>query len=206
MKARTILTALTLGMLLTGSVRADQSQLATSIKETRMETGQTRDQLAAALSALTALTKQEKGDLGPAYKAFCAEVPKTDAAATATRGRASFMQGDGIKYFDGWQKTVDGINNESLRKKAQKRLDAAKKSYGKASDSLRDAGEKFTPFLADLHDIQKVLANDVTASGVKALRSTVSDANWRFKTVNRTINDALDEMQKMEKSLSTEAK
>jgi len=34
----------------------------------------------------------------------------------------------------------------------------------------------------------------------------VSDANWRFKAVNRTINDALDEMNKMEKSLSTEAK
>jgi hypothetical protein len=33
----------------------------------------------------------------------------------------------------------------------------------------------------------------------------VSDANWRYKFVNGSINDALKEMKKMEKSLSTSA-
>jgi hypothetical protein len=206
MKIRTIITALSLATLLAGAASADQAQLAASIKETRLEAGKTRDQLVATLATLTALTKQDKGDLHPAYQAFTAEVPKTEAAAAVTRSRVAWMQGDGLKYFADWQKTVDTINNESLRKNAQKRLDAAKKSYGKVTASFMDAGEKFKPFLADLGDIQKALANDVTPGGIKALRRTVSDANWRFKTVNRTINDALDEMQKMERSLSTEVK
>ena len=90
------------------------------------------------------------------------------------------------------------------RKKVASR--AVKKSYVKVTASFQDATEKFKPFLADLGDIQKVLSTDLTASGVKGLRSTVSDANWRFKAVNRTINDALEEMQKMETSLSSEAK
>jgi hypothetical protein len=50
-----------------------------------------------------------------------------------------------------------------------------------------------------------VLSNDLTASGVKGLRSTVRDANWRFRAVNDTINNALDEMRKMETSLSSKA-
>jgi hypothetical protein len=206
MKTTTTLTTLSLALLLVGGARASQEQLATSMKETRMEASQTRDQLVATLAALTALTKQTKGDLRPAYQAFCAELPKTEAAAAATRKRTAWMQGDGLKYFDDWQKTIDGISKDSLRKVSQKRLDATKKSYGKVTASFQDAVEKFKPFLADLGDIQKVLANDVTPNGVKALRSTVSDANWRYKTVDRTINDVLAEMKKMEASLSSEIK
>ena len=206
MKTKTLLTTLGLTTLLLGTAHANQEQLAASMKETRLEAGRTRDQLTATLATLTALTKQDKGDLRPAYQAFTAEVPKIEAAAASTRARVAWMQGDGLKYFSGWQRTIDSINNESLRKKSQKRLDATKKSYLQVMASFQEAAEKFQPFLADLGDIHKVLSTDLTASGVKGLRSTVSDANWRFKAVNRTINDALEEMQKMEKSLSTEAK
>jgi hypothetical protein len=195
-----------LATLLASATQASQEQLAASMKDTRVEAGQTRSQLAATLASLTALTKQEKGDLRPAYEAFTAELPKTEAAAAATRARGAWMQGDGLKYFEGWQKTISSINNESLRKKSQKRLDDVKKSYAKVTDHFKAATEKFKPFLADLSDIQKVLSTDLTASGVKGLRSTVSDANSRFRAVNGTINDALDEMRKLETSLSPEAK
>ena len=47
---------------------------------------------------------------------------------------------------------------------------------------------------------------DVTAAGVKSVRSTVKSANWNHQSVNRAINSALKEMDKMEKSLSSEAK
>jgi len=206
MKTRTIVTALSLATLLAGAANASQEQLATSMKEARLEAGQTRDQLATTLAALTTLTKQEKGDLRPAYEAFTAEVAKTEAAAATTRTRAAWMQGDGLKYFEDWQTTVSSINNESLRKKSQKRLDAVKKSYAKVTTEFKEAAEKSKPFLADLSDIQKVLSTDLTASGVKGLRSTVSSANWNYKNVNRTINSALEEMKDMEKALSPEAK
>jgi DNA-binding XRE family transcriptional regulator len=183
-----------------------QEQLATSMKEVRLEAGQTRDQLAKTLAALTTLTKQEKGDMRPAYEAFTAEVPKTEKAAATTRTRVAWMQGDGMKYFEDWQTTISSINNESLRKKSQKRLDAVKKSYGKVIVEFKEAAEKFKPLLADLNDIQKVLSTDLTAKGVKGLRSTVSSANWNYKSVNRTINSALEEMKDMEKELSPEAK
>ena len=116
------------------------------------------------------------------------------------------MGSDGRKYFQDWQTTVKGIANESLQKKAQKRLDAVQKSYDKVEASLKVAGEKFKPFLSDLGDIQKALATDVTAGGVKAIKGTVSSANWNHQFVDRAINSALKEMGKMEKALSSEAK
>ena len=198
----------TLGLvtLLACATQASQEQLAASIKEARSEATRAADQLKTTLDSLTALTQQKEGDLRPAYNAFAAEIPKTDAAAAWTRSRVQWMANDGQKYFAEWQKTITGIANESLRKKAQKRLDSVRGSYDKIAVSLKESGEKFQPFLSDLADIQKILSTDITAGGVKAVRGTVSSANWKYKAVSSTINDSLKEMDKMAKALSTETK
>jgi hypothetical protein len=204
MKKKILLT-LGLATLLASATQASQEQLARSIKDARVETTRTSEQLKATLSALNALTAQKKGDLRPAYNTYCAEVARTESAAAWTRTRVQWMAGDGRKYFQDWQTTVNGIANKSLRKKAQKRLDAVRKSHDKVEASLVQAGEKFKPFLSDLGDIQKALATDVTPGGVKAIKSTVRTANWNHGYVEDAINDALKEMGKMEKALSPEA-
>jgi hypothetical protein len=198
---------LTVGLmaLLASTAQASQEELATSMKDTRVEAGQTRDQLAATLSALTTLTKQQQGDLRPAYDSFAAQVPKTEAAAAATASRVAWMQGEGMQYFDDWQTTISSIGDESLRKKSQQRLDAVRKSYAKVIDEFKKAADEFKPFLADIGDIQKVLSTDLTSRGVKGLRSTVNSANTEYRKVDRAITDALDEMKKMEQELSPQA-
>jgi septal ring factor EnvC (AmiA/AmiB activator) len=200
-------TLLTIGLaaLLTSIAQANQAQLASSIKDAQVETRRTAAQLSATVGTLNFLTKQTQGDLRPNYNNYCAEVAKTETAAGWTRTRVQWMASDGRKYFKNWQGTIDGIANDSLRKKSQKRLDEVKKSYDKVEKSLQEAGDKFRPFLSDLTDIQKALAADLTAGGVKALKSTVSSADRNHKSVSRAINDALEEMTKMEKALSTEA-
>ena len=203
---KNILLMIGLATLLASATQASQEQLARSIKDAHVETTRTDAQLKATLEALNGLTKQKTGDLRPAYNTYCSEVAKTEAAAGWTRTRGQWMATDGRKYFQDWQSTVNGIANESLRKKAQKRLDAVKVSYGKMEASLKLAGEKFRPFLSDLGDIQKALATDVTAGGVKAIKSTVSSANWNHQYVDKAIKAALKEMDKMEKALSPEAK
>jgi hypothetical protein len=186
--------------------QASQQQLATSIREAHLETTRTDAQLNATLSALNALTAQKKGDLRPAYNTFCSEVSKTEAAAGWTATRIQWMAGDGRQYFQSWQGTISGIANKSLQKKAQKRLDAVKLSYDKVEASLKQAGERFKPFLSDLADIQKTLATDVTAGGVKAIKSTVRSANWNEQYVDKAVKAALKDMDKMQKALSSEAK
>ena len=205
MKKQTLIMIGLAALLATGT-QAQQEQLAQSISDAHLETSRTSEQLKATLAALNALTGQKKGDLRPAYTTYCSEVTKTEAAATWTRTRVQWMGSDGRKYFQDWQNTVNGIANESLRKKAQKRLDAVQKSYGKVEASLQTAAEKFKPFLSDLGDIQKALATDVTAGGVKAIKSTVSSANWNHQFVDKAIKAALKEMDKMQKALSPEAK
>jgi len=205
MKSKILIT-LGLATLLASATQASQEQLARSIQDAQVETTRTSEQLKATLSALNGLTAQKQGDLRPAFNTYGAEVARTESAAARTRTRVQWMAGDGRKYFQDWQTTVNGIANESLRKKAQKRLDAVQKSYDRVEVSLQLAGEKFKPFLSDLGDIQKALATDVTAGGVKAIKSTVRSANWNHQYVDKAVQSALKEMGKMEKALSTEAK
>ena len=192
--------------LLASAAQANQQQLASSIKDVQIETRRTEAQLAATMGTLNALKKQTKGDLRPAYEAYCAEVSKTGSAAAWTKTRVQWMASDGRQYFTSWQSTINGIANESLRKKAQKRLDAVKESYDKVEKSFQEAAVKFKPFLSDLGDIQKSLATDITAGGVKAIKSTVKSANWNHNYVDKAVKSALKEMDKMRKALSTEAK
>lgn len=181
---------------------ANQEMLAAAIAETRVETVRTADQLKATLDALNNLVRQPQPDLPGAYSAFAAEVPKTQHAAQWTQTRVNWMGSEGQTYFTGWQSTIDQIVNPNLRKKAQRRLESVKASYGRVNKSLTTATEKFEPFLSDLSDIQKILSNDITPGGVKAIKETVSDANWRYRSVNSAIQQALREMRRMEASLS----
>src|SRR4051794_19930569 len=106
--------AISMAVLSSAPANANQQQLAASMKEARAEAGRTHDQLEATLVTLNALTKQSKGDLRPAYDAFAAEIPKTQAAADLTRVRVDWMGGDGQNYFTQWQSEVDSIANKSL--------------------------------------------------------------------------------------------
>jgi hypothetical protein len=205
MKKQTLL-MIGLAALVSLTTQASQEQLAQSIRDAHLETTRTSEQLKTTLGAINGLTKQKSGDLRPAYNAYCAEVAKTEAAAGWTRTRIQWMAGDGRKYFQDWQSTINSISNDSLRKKSQKRMDAVRKDYDKVEASLVQAGEKFRPFLSDLSDIQKALATDVTAGGVKAIKSTVNSANWNLKSVDKAIKAALKDMNKMQKALSSEAK
>lgn len=187
-----------------GQAEGAQGKLVARIGEIRTETTNTRDQLQATMDSLNVLTKQKKGDLRPAFATYTDQVNKTHAAADWTSARSTSMFNAGKEYFDTWQTEVTSINNESLRKKAQKRLDSVRKSYDKVLVSLQQAALDFKPFLSDLDDIQKTLANDVTPGGVKAVRGTVDSANWNVKKVRRSVGAAIEELGKMEKSLSSQ--
>ncbi len=204
MKKKILLVIGMAALLITGA-QASQEQLAQSIRDAHIETTRTAEQLKSTLIALNALTKQTKGDLRPAYTNFCAEISRTEAAAATTRTRVQWMASDGRKYFKDWQDTVNGISNESLKKQSLKRLNKVQAGFDKVEAQLVQANSKFAPFLSDLTDIQKSLAADVTAGGVKAIKGTVSSANWDHQFVTRAINSALNEMGKLQKALSSDA-
>lgn len=184
---------------------AGQAELAAAIGETRAEVVATRDQLQNTVTSLDALVKQKEGDLKPAYDAFVTQVAKTQADAAVTKARALKMQKEAQTHFDGWQKEIDSINNAKLKKQAQKRMDKVQRSYEKLTVELTSAGTSFAPYLSDLSDITKMLANDLTPGGIKAIRGTVGQAKFDLQSVRSHVSDAIKTLDGMQKSLSSSA-
>jgi len=141
--------------------------------------------------------------LRPAYEKFEAQVAKTQAGATATRARAQKMETEAATHFSAWRTELDTINNAKLKAKGVKRLDTVEKSYNRVTKQIQEAAEKFDPYLSDLADMKKMLANDLSPSGVKALRGTVGDAKFHLTFVRRPLNDAIQELDKMQKTLTS---
>jgi chromosome segregation ATPase len=193
----------TLTLLNAGSVWAGQEKLAAAMRDTREEMVQTRDQLSTTVDSISALVSQKKGDLRPAYEKFEAQVAKTQAAAAATRARAQKMQTEANTHFSAWRMELDSINNPKLKAKGMKRQETVEKSYNRVTKQIQEAAEKFDPYLSDLADMKKMLANDLSPSGVKALRGTVGDAKFHLTFVRRPINDAIVELDKMQKTLTS---
>jgi len=197
--------ALTFMLMAVQAASAGQEQLAASMGETRNEVIATRDQLQSTVDALDALVKQKEGDLKPGYDGFVQQVSKTQATAELTKSRAKKMETDAKMHFEGWQKEIDGVANESLRKKGQKRLDNVQKSYNRTIATLQGASTGFEPFLSDLGDVKKILANDLTKDGLKSIRSTVSQAKFDLRIVRSHLFDAIKELDSMQNSLSSAA-
>lgn len=199
------LRALLLGLALLGALAAPASQekLAASIRATRDEVIATRDQLQATVVSLEALAKQKEGALKPAYDAFVVEVGRTQEKAAVTAKRAESMAAEAKSHFGTWQAEIDSISSESLKKKGQKRLDAVRKSFDKATTALTKASGSFAPYLSDLDDVRKILANDLTPGGIRSVRGTVSKAKFDLIAVRGHLADTIEELDRMQKSLGS---
>ena len=187
------------------AVTAGQAELAKAIGDTKMEVIQTRNELQNTVDAIDALSKQKSGDMRPTYDTFVAQIGKTEAAAGLTRNRAEKMLKEGDEHFNSWQNDINSISNQGLKKKAQKRLDVTQKSYKNVIANMQTSAPKFQSLLSDLNDIQKSLSNDLTSGGVKSARRSIGDAQWNLKFVRGAINDSVEQLGKMEKSLGTSA-
>ena len=193
----------TLTILIAASAWAGQEKLAAAMRDTREEIIQTRDQIQTTVDSISALVNQKKGDLRPAYEKFEAQVAKTQAAAVATKARAQKMETEAATHFSAWRTELDTINNAKLKAKGVKRQESVEKSYNRVTKQIQEAAEKFDPYLSDLADMKKMLANDLSSNGVKALRGTVADVKFHLTFVRRPINDAIQELDRMQKTLTS---
>jgi Protein of unknown function (DUF2959) len=191
--------------LLPNPAQAGQEKLQAKIAETSQEVGRSRDQLQTTMDVLSALTSQKGGDLKPAFEKFQAEVAKTKKVAEATRATSTDMQKQSASYFGEWEKEIAGVSNAKLRKKAEKRMAAVKENYTDAIKSLDSAAGQFGPFLSDLADIEKILTNDLTAGGIKSIKGTVSSARFHMTGGRRSIQTAMDNLNKMAARLKSDA-
>lgn len=202
---RTVLpTVLTLA-LASSAFAADSAKQAAAVKEkiqtVRSESAQVRNQITLTLEELNRLTVKEV-ELRPQFEKFTTELAKMEMQARIAAARADSMKDKGEAFFAEWEEQVKSIQNEDIRKEAEKRLAKRKKSYGKILSAMVEAKEELVPFMSDLNDIKKLLDSELTTSSVGATKSLLRTANWHGEDVRESLMDVEKELDRVSAELA----
>lgn len=201
----TVLPAMLALGLASSAFAADSAKQAAAVKEKiqtlRSESSQVRNQITLTLEELSRLTVKDV-ELRPQFEKFKTELTKMEAQAKAAAARADSMKEKGEAFFAEWEEQVKSIQNEDIRKEAEKRLAKRKKSYNKILTAMGEAKQELVPFMSDLNDIKKLLDSELTASSVAATKSTIRTANWHGEDVRESLTDVEKELDRVSAELA----
>jgi chromosome segregation ATPase len=187
------------------ALAADSAEKAAMVKERiqnlRQECAQTRNQVTLTLESLSRLTVQGV-ELRPQFEKYKADLAKMEDKARSSRERAVSMKEKGHAFFSEWEQQTKTIQNEDIRKEAEKRLAKRRKSYGKILSAMEDAREQLVPFMSDLNDVRKLLESELSASTVGSTKSLIRQANWHGEDVRESLADVEKELDRVSAELA----
>jgi hypothetical protein len=145
-----------------------------SFKDTRKDVADANKHVKATNDSLRALTSGS-GDLRSAFNKYSDNVKKMQDISKNARQRAAAMREKTDAYTQAWQKELEGITDAELRKASEERAAAAKKEFEKVRSVAQEARAAYEPYMQGLQDVEKFLANDLTAGGVASARTKADE-------------------------------
>jgi chromosome segregation ATPase len=208
---KTTLQSVSLSMLLglalstPTALLADTSEEAAKVKEKleslRKDCADGRRQVTVTIEELARLTVKDV-DLRPQFEKFKAELVKMEEKATKARERADAMKAKGQEFFSDAEKQVVSIQNENIRKAAEKRLQNRKKSYGKILSAMQEAKAELVPFMSDLNDLKKMFDSELTTTSVNSAKDLIRQARWHGADVAEALEDVEKELDRVAAELA----
>ena len=152
-----------------------------SMEETRAMVARGSGEVSMTVSAAEAVG--ETADLKASFEAFSKHLATLDKTSEDVRERWASLTKKAQAYTAAWQKDSETIKGDAARAAADSRRDAFSariKAIGVAMGELKDSYESFT---SDMSDIRVLLANDLTADGIKSAKPLIAKAKKDADTV-----------------------
>jgi hypothetical protein len=154
------------------------------------------------LGALNALAFKPEGDLRSQFDKFNSAVKGLQVAASDLDAKVTVMQFQGQAYLDNWNNQLAAIGNEEIRSLSAQRKATVTTNLATAVYSYELTKGALQPFLLDVRDIQTYLNNDLTASGVTAIKATVAKTKADAVPLRDSIKKLRSGFSELGKSLS----
>jgi|SRR5688572_4950944 len=155
----------------------------------RLVAGQ--EQIDKTLASLSELTAPNQTDIRGAYDRYCDDLARMVEHSETMKREAESMRATRDEYFGKWEEKVTEIDNPTIRQSAEarrKRLRDAHERIISTSGAARDAYE---PFMKDLQDIKKFLANDLSKGGIADLSDAARKVQGDGAVVKQKIGDII---------------
>jgi chromosome segregation ATPase len=185
-----------------GAESAEQAaMMKEKVQNLRIDCAEGRRQVNVTVEELKRLTAKDV-ELRPQLERFKAELVKMEAKAEKARERADTMRQKGEAFFAEWESQVQSIQNEEIRKAAEKRLTMRKKSYDKILRAMQEAKAELVPFMSDLNDLKKLFDSELTASTISSAKGLIRQTGWHGDDVCDSLMDVEKELDRVSAELA----
>ena len=146
------------------------------------------------MKALDQIAASATTDPRKAFEQYSKNVANLESAAAKARKRSQDMKDQGKAYFAQWEKEMTEVKNEEIRNLAVTRKAKLQETF----DSIKKVAEplrgQFDPWMSDLKDLQKYLANDLTIAGVDAAKSLFAKTRAEGVEVQKSMDALVAEL------------
>jgi hypothetical protein len=168
-----------------------------------------RDEIVKGKAAVDA-TMKSMGDVAstatsnprPAFEKFSKDLANLDSTATKIKKRAADMQAQGQAYFKQWEEQMAQVQNPDIRKLAEERKAKLQATFQSIKTFTEPLKAQFDPWMSDLKDLQKYLAQDLTIAGVDAAKKLFTDATTKGFEVQKSLDGLVGELNTIAATLT----
>jgi uncharacterized coiled-coil DUF342 family protein len=140
------------------------------IAEFREEITKGKTAIDATMKSLSDVAATANTNPRKAFEQYSKDVANLDSSADKIRKRAQSMKEQGEAYFKQWETELTQVNNPDIRKLAEERRAKLQETFQSIRKYTEPLKQQFEPWMSNLKDLEKYLANDLTIAGVDAAK------------------------------------
>ena len=142
------------------------------------------------------------GDLQKSFKRYTSSVADLEQSARDARQRATSMRERVKEYTDEWQKEIDTMQDPTIRAGLTERREAVRNNFENVRNSAQAARDAYEPYMAQLKEIQRALAIDLTPHNVSAMRPAIDKALQQGQSLKQKLAAMQMELDKIMRGTS----
>jgi chromosome segregation ATPase len=176
-----------------------------SLADTRTQLMGGKNDIDAVVAAVAEL-ESRPANLTPAYNRYKSAVTAVEHRAETVGDQVRDMRSRSSEYRAKWSEENAQITDPSLRATADERRQRVAERYDKLDRDAQELRAAYDPFIAQLHDVQTVLANDLTYSGVDAARPGFDKVRSGADKLRSKVDSMIGELDDAQNRLSPTTK
>jgi hypothetical protein len=205
-RSMALLFVLTVASCATNDTVDRRTAASTSVDDLHESLLAVRGDIHQTLDALNRMTGATSDELEQAYEQYSEQVERVTAQAERVEAISDEMREHRDAWLAEWQESHARVENPELRALSERRRIEMLERWQSVDQSVAAAREALRPFVANVSDINNVVANDLTPGGVAAVARTqaAQNANREGTRAARALGAATAELQALQHEESEE--
>lgn len=196
-------------LLIAGCASTPADRAATmskNVSQTGRDLEASRAAVTQVLTTLNKLVTQPEGDMRGQYKDYLSAIKSLNSISAKVDESIGTMVANSQVYFADWGNQVALINDATLKQLSADRKQQAVTSLADLKTAMDKARAVYKPLAKDLDDIGLYLGNNLTASGIAAMKPRLDTIKVEAVSVRDALSSTVTALNKFSGTLATPAK